>query len=263
MTVAAVTGTAFAAGSVALSPIAKMIQVLYGAGVALNDYLDKHIEDLRNAENPTVARTGCVLQEAKRGFGIGYVTSVVVIATGQFLLGNTWATLTTAATAVTLTNPIAMTCAAVGAIYYGWNALSTRERDDLLQRLSVGLEVGVELVRSVVRFVIDKTKELLTPKNIEEMKKYVRSVAALFGRTLGQVTHKLGDVVADIADAARIRAASAAGKARSIAAGTLRGRKKQVEARIEVPARAPHPGEGGDAPLVGTSEAAAQPAKRP
>jgi uncharacterized protein YjgD (DUF1641 family) len=132
---------------------------------------------------------------AKLGFGIGYITPVVVISVGQLLLGNTLSAITTIATAATLTNPIAMTCAAIGAIYYGWGALSDTEREEMLEKLSAGLEVGIELIKSIVRFVIDKTKELLSSKNIEEIKKYIGSAAAVFGKSLSDVTHKFTDVV--------------------------------------------------------------------
>lgn len=43
-------------------------------------------------------------------------------------------------------NPLVMTCAAVGAIYYGWGALSEQERTETLEKLSNGLNVGVELI---------------------------------------------------------------------------------------------------------------------
>ena len=75
-----------------------------------------------------------------------------------------------------------MTCAAVGAVYYGWNALSDRERNELSQP-SQGLEIGIELIKALVRFVTDKTKELLSPKNIEEIKKFIGSAAQVFGKT--------------------------------------------------------------------------------
>ena len=35
---------------------------------------------------------------------------------------------------------IAMTCAAIGAIYYGWSALSDVEREEMLDKLSKGLD---------------------------------------------------------------------------------------------------------------------------
>ena len=181
----------------ALSTIAQAIKALYGMAEEINEYLDKHIEEMRSSENPTIARTGRVLEMAKYGFGIGYITPVIVIAVGQILLGNPLSVLTTVVTAATLTNPIAMTCAAIGAIYYGWGALTEAERNEILDKLSRGLEVGNELIKSIVHFVVDKTKELLSSKNIEEMKKFIAAAAATFGKTLGDVTHKITDVVSD------------------------------------------------------------------
>lgn len=70
--------------ALALSPIAGAVAALYGMGVAINDYLDRHIQDMKGSENPTVSRTGAVLEMAKFGFGVGYLTSVVVISAGQY-----------------------------------------------------------------------------------------------------------------------------------------------------------------------------------
>lgn len=187
----------------ALSVIAKAIKTLYGMAEEINKYIDKHIEEMKNSENPTIARTGRVLEMAKFGFGIGYITPVIVIAVGQLLLGNPLSAAGTVVTAATLTNPIAMTCAAIGAIYYGWGALTEVERNEMLDKLSRGLEVGIELIKSIVHFIVDKTKELLSSKNIEEMKKFIAAAAATFGKTLGDVTHKITDVVSDSLEALR------------------------------------------------------------
>jgi len=163
----------------------------------VNEYLNKHIEEMTKSENPTIARSGKVIEMAKLEFGIGYITPMVIIATGQLLLGNTLAAMGTVAAAATVPTPIAMTCAAIGAIYYGWGALSDAERNEILEKISKGLEAGIELIKSIVRFVTDKTKELLSSKNMEEIKKFVESAAAVFGKTLGDVTHKFADVVGD------------------------------------------------------------------
>lgn len=121
------------------SPVALAVQGLYGVaamvgstvvagGVALNTYLNDHIQNLKGSDNPTISRTGHVLEMVKFGFGVGWVTGVAVIATGQLILGNSF--LATTATLVTApVNPIAMTCAAIGAVYFGWNALSEEEKD--------------------------------------------------------------------------------------------------------------------------------------
>ena len=187
----------------ALSAIAQAIKALYGMAEDVNEYLDKHIVEMKNSENPTISRTGRVLEMAKYGFGIGYITPVIVIAVGQLLLGNPLSALATVATAATLTNPVAMTCAAIGAIYYGWGALTDVERNEILDKLGKGLDVGIELIKSIVHFIVDKTKELLNSKNIEEMKKFIAAAAATFGKTLGDVTHKITDVVSDSFDVFR------------------------------------------------------------
>jgi len=206
-----------AGAGVALSAMAQAIQSLYGMAVEINEYLDKHIEDMKGSENPTVSRSGRVLEMAKLGFGIGYITPVVIISVGQLLLGNTLAAVTTLTTAATLTNPIAMTCAAIGAIYYGWGALSDVERNEMLAKLSKGLEIGIELINSMVRFVIETTKELLSSKNFEEMKKYIGSAASVFGKTLGDVTHKFSDVVSDTFDVVKKKTGEAVTKTGSLA----------------------------------------------
>jgi len=187
----------------AASVMTAAIKTLYGIANSVNEFLDNHIQEMRDSENPTISRTGRVLEAAKFGFGIGYITPVVVIAVGQLLLGNPLSVIATAATAATLTNPIAMTCAAVGAIYYGWGALTDQERNEILEKLSKGLEIGIELIKSVIAFIVEKTKELLSSKNLEEFKKYIGSAAAVFGKTLGDVTRKLTDVVGDTFDVFR------------------------------------------------------------
>ena len=152
----------------ALSVTAKAVAGLYGIATDINDHLNRHIEDMKSSNNATVSRTGRVLEMAKFGFGIGYLSSVTIIAVGQFLLGNTLAAVTTVATAATLSNPIAMTCAAVGAIIYGWGALDDQEKNDILARLANGLEIGVELIKSVIAFVIATAKEVLDSKTLKD-----------------------------------------------------------------------------------------------
>jgi hypothetical protein len=205
-----------------LSKIASAVNRLYGWADDINKELDRHIEDMKGSENPTISRTGRVLQMAKLGFGIGYVTPVAIIAAGQLLLGNTFAAVSTIATAATLTNPIAMTCAAIGAILYGWGALSDVERNEILEKLSNGLEIGIELIKSIVRFVIDKSKELLSSKNFEEIKKFIASAAGVFGKTLGDVTHKVTDIVGDTFDVVKDRSGRAMEKAGGVASDAYR-----------------------------------------
>jgi len=104
-----------------LSAMATAIQGIYGMGASIDSFIDDHISQMKTSENDTIAKTGRVIEMAKFGFGLGYMSSVAIIAVGQLILGNPLNAVGTVATAATLTNPIAMTCAAVGAIYYGWS----------------------------------------------------------------------------------------------------------------------------------------------
>lgn len=205
--------------------MALAIRALYGMGKAaaqaaqdINSFLDRHIADLKQSDNPTIASTGRVLEAAKFGFGLGYMSSVAIIATGQLLLGNGLAAAGTVAAGVTLINPIAMTCAAVGAIYYGWDALTDKERAAILDRLSVGLEMGVELIKSLVGFVIRMTKEFLSSKQLAEFKEFIKTQAAQFGKTLYDVTHAVGDLVKGAAE----RAGDLAGQAVDLTSAVAR-----------------------------------------
>ena len=182
------------------SVMTQAIKVLYRVVGDINTFIDEHLEALKVSDNPLVASTGRVLQAAKYGFGLGYISSVSIIAVGQYLLGNTLAAVATVATAAALSNPVAMTCAALGAIYYGWNALSEKEREQLLAKLSGGLSIGVELLRSLVEFVIRKSRDLMTPGQLDAFKEYVKTQAALFGKSLFDVTRRVGDLIKDGAD---------------------------------------------------------------
>ncbi|MDR7307951.1 hypothetical protein [Rhodoferax saidenbachensis] len=183
-----------------LSSMATAIQGIYNMGTSVNEFIDDHIDLMKKSENSTVSKTGRVLEMAKFGFGLGYMSSVTIIATGQLLLGNTLAAAGTVATAVTLTNPIAMTCAAFGAIYYGWNALSDAERNELLDKLRAGLEIGVETIKAIIAFVVKTTNEILSPENIAEFKGFIKTYAAKFGRSLSDVTGRMVDILKDAAE---------------------------------------------------------------
>ncbi len=199
------------------SAMAQAVQSLYGIAGDFNDWADKHIEDMKGSENPTISRTGRVLEGAKFGFGLGYITSFVIICAGQLILGNPLSIIPTILTVGTLTNPIAMTCAAIGAIYYGWSALSDVERNEILEKLSKGLEIGIELIKAIVRYVIETTKGLLDSKNFEELKEYIGTAASVFGKTLGDVTHKFSDVVSDTFDVVKKKTGEAVTKTGSLA----------------------------------------------
>lgn len=204
MNTASITGAAFM-----LSPIGQAVAGLYGIASSFNDFLNRHIDEMKGSGNPTVERTGRILEMAKYGFGIGYLSSVTIIAVGQMLLGNTLAAASTVATAAALSNPIAMTCAAVGAILYGWGALRDDERNGILDTLAKGLEIGVELIKAVVAFVIRTADDLFGSKRLKEFKGYITDKAALFGHSLSDVTRLTADVITDAASSVRKHASEA------------------------------------------------------
>jgi phage-related tail protein len=205
---------------IAVPAMLTAIQTIYGISSAVNDFVNKHIDEMTKSENPTISRTGKVLEGAKCGFGLGYISSVVIIAAGQLLLGNTLGAITTAATAATLTNPIAMTCAAIGAIFYGWNALTDQERNEMIEKLSKGLDVGIELIKSLVRFVIDNMKKLFDSNNLDEIKGYISSAAKAFGKSLGDITGKISDKIHDTFDAVKEKTGEAIDKTVEVSSDT-------------------------------------------
>lgn len=184
-------------GGFALNGIYSVIRGLYQVAGDINEWVDDHIEQMKGSDNLTHARTGRVLEGAKYGFGMGYIAPVVVISLGQFLCGFTKDSLLTVGSAAIGSNPIAMTCAALGAVYYGWNALSEQEKSDTIERLRKDLNVGAELVKSIANFVILKTKELLSSESLQELKDFITKSAQSFGKTLGDVTHAFTDITRD------------------------------------------------------------------
>lgn len=207
-------------GSLAANPIVSAIASLYGIASSINDFVDEHIESMKKASNSTVRVTGSVIEGAKYGFGIGYVTPVVVIAVGQMILGNPLSAVATVATGMALSNPVAMTCGAVGAIYYGWSALSDDERNGILDRIAASFAVGVELVKAVLTFVVKSMAELLSSQTLEDLKLFVAESAARFGRSLSDVTHSVRDHLADAAATVSNTAAKTVTAVREGAAAT-------------------------------------------
>ena len=152
------------------------MKALYRIGSDVNAFMDSHIRDMKASDVPAVSRSGAVLESAKVGFGIGYVAPAVIIVSGQLLLGNPLNAVYMGTVALLPTNPVAMTCAAVGAVLWGWNALSKKEQEALLKTISEGLSVGIELIRSIIKFVVGTAKKLIGESNFQEMKKQIAAV---------------------------------------------------------------------------------------
>ena len=175
------------------NPIVDAIKALYGVATSVNTFIDEHIAKLKAHENETINTTGRVLENAKAGFGIGYITPLILTATGQLLLGNQLNATAILASGMTLSNPLAMTCGAIGAIYYGWQALSEEEKNAILVRLTAAFEVGVELIKSMISFVISSLGSILSKEKLAEFKNFVASAAENFGKTLADITRDIKD----------------------------------------------------------------------
>lgn len=214
----------------AFSPMEKAISAMYNMGHEIDKFLDKHIQEMKKSDNPTVERSGRVLEAAKYGFGIGYTSSIIIIAAGQLLLGNPLTTVVvTAAQAVTLSNPVAMTCAALGALMYGYAALSQKERDELLLKLSNGLEVGIEFIKSVIKFVIKAANDFLGSEYVVAIKSFIKDKAIVFGKRLGQVTGSYKDKAADVVQSLEKGAGDLVDTIRTEAENVSRGASHTVE----------------------------------
>jgi hypothetical protein len=214
----------------ALSSMAKAITSLYQVTGEINTWVDKHLQDMQASDNLTVSRTGKVLEGAKFGFGIGFIAPIGIIAVGQFLLGHP---LNAAVTIATGSNPLSMTCAAIGAIYFGWNALSNDERQDALDKLSKGLEIGIELIKSLIHYVICGVKDLLDPKHLEALKDFIKVSAESFGNKLSDITRTFSDKTKDMIAVGSENAKEAITKATEVAGDVVERAKSNAKDAFE------------------------------
>lgn len=181
---------------------------------ALNIFFAQHISHLKASDVELVAQTGLVLDGATAGFGIGYVASTAVIAAGQLMLGNTLDMAIAVGTAATFTNPTAATCAAIGAVFYGYHALSDEERTMFLSRLESGLEIGRELIKSLITYVETALTQLLDSDMMRSLRELVTEYAAMFGNSISDITRSVSDravLLAHQATTAAYDAASSVG----------------------------------------------------
>lgn len=158
------------------------------------EFVISHIDTLKTADSLIANRCGQVLEQTVDGFGVGQESALVLIGLGQALLGNP---LTGGVAAATLVNPVAMTCAAVGAIHYGWAALSASEQKVILATVGRAFDLGAELIRAMAAFAAKLLKALLSQESLIELKALVADAAALFGNRLSHVTHRLRDRAAE------------------------------------------------------------------
>jgi hypothetical protein len=167
---------------------------LYGFDT-VGGFVLSHVETLKASENALANRCGEVLDAVHAGFGVGGESSLIVIALGRTLLGGG---LAPAAGVATLTNPVTLTCAAIGAIHYGWNALSENEKATVLDAVSKAFSVGKELVRSIAGFALRTIKDLLSKENLAELRRALSDGASAFGQRLGDITRTIADRSRDL-----------------------------------------------------------------
>lgn len=212
-----------------VNPITAAISALYGFAQTIDQGLDQLLERMKQSENSTVSRTASIIEGAKYGFGIGYITPVIVIAVGQLILGNPLGAVVTVAGAAVMTNPIAMTCGAIGAIYYGWQALAEEDKNAILSRLMQAFDVGAELIKAMINFVLTRTKELLSAENLAEVKRFITEAASAFGNSLSDVTKAIKDTVIDTYETVSTKAKQGASDAHDFITNKLRREKLSSE----------------------------------
>lgn len=204
-------------------PEANLLQkVVSTYGVEASDeskqaqFISEHIAQLEVSENEAIARSGFVLKRANEGFGLGYKVPLALLAMGQAMLGIDLAV----AAPFLASNPAAFTAAALGAVYYGYQALDDEERELLHAKIGAAVGFGVELVKTIAEYCINTMKSLLDLETLAQIKKYVAEAAIAAGSTLYDVTGRLYDRVAGLASDAGAVAANAGG-AIGVAAGSV------------------------------------------
>ena len=194
----------------AKSDLARAVQSLYGAVGKLDDFVEEHIGSMKLSTDASVVGTGRVLEGVKQGLLLGYAAPVVLMAAGQLLLGNPLAAIGAVASAAVLMNPVASTCAAIGAIWFGWKALSNAEQQALLDKLGQGFSLAVDVVRQVIDLALKLVKSIYSSREVEALKGFLVESATSVGRSLYSITGRLKDLIypsVDDADNDRLKAA--------------------------------------------------------
>jgi len=165
---------------------------LGSAVVAANNASDNIIVQLKASDNATINVIGRVLEGTKSGFMIGYVSPSILTAVGVALTTGDLLAAVGGGVAI-LGNPVAGVCAAVGAVYFGWKALNEKERNSILEQVGTLLNIGYELIKSVIDLALRLMKNLLSEDNLKEIKETVSEAAEFVGRHLSDITHSVKD----------------------------------------------------------------------
>ncbi|WP_454278499.1 hypothetical protein [Sphingomonas sp. Marseille-Q8236] len=188
---------------IATAGVTALAQV-YGFSDA-SSFLASHVETLKGLDNVLLSRCGHVLEAVQIGFGAGSKHGLMLIGVGRALLG---AGVLPVGGTVALASPVMMTCAAIGAVHYGWHALSEDERNKLLDTVADAFSMGKQLVKAVADFAVETIKALLSSENLAELKRMVADAATTFGRRLGDITRSITDRALDVRNIAAGHASS-------------------------------------------------------
>lgn len=189
---------ALLAGPIIGGSVVKGLAIAYGAPAAasgIQKFFGTQFQGMKAPDNMMVAQSGRILEATVAGYGIGYVTPVAIMAAGHLILGNPLSALGTIGSAAILSNPIAATCAAAGALFYGYAALTESERAQLIASIASGLAVGEQLIRSIIEFFIAEMKKALDADALAQLKARVAEYALAFGSNIAEVTRALVDRV--------------------------------------------------------------------
>lgn len=206
--------------AITVAPMVMSLAKSYGitaiGPATLNIWFKDHFDHLKASEIEAVSQVGTVLDGATAGFGIGYFSSTAVIAAGQLMLGNTLEGAVAVGSSALFSNPVAATCASIGAVYYGYHALSDEEREKFLSALEDGLEVGKEFIKSLISYVETSLTRLVNSETLQSLRAYVSEYAAFFGKNIADITRSVSDraiLLAHQATTAAYDAAASVGSA--------------------------------------------------
>ena len=73
------------------------------------------------------------------------------------------------------------------------NLLTEDEKNAIVLRLTAAFEVGAELIKSMISYVITSLGTLLSKENLAEFKNFIASAAENFGKTLADITRDIKD----------------------------------------------------------------------
>lgn len=153
---------------------------------------EKHISNLESSQNEVTARTGFILKRAYDGYGLGYKVPLAILAIGKAMIGVDFAV----SAPFIASNPLAFSCAAIGAVYYGYNALKDEEKEAVCEMVAQAFGYGLELISSIARFCIDLMASVFDKGMLGKLKDSLGVVASALGTSVYDITGAFRDRLA-------------------------------------------------------------------